>query len=100
MVLVTVWFWNDPRPSFAEATLPTLRAHAPPRRQPYVAAMVDDAHALRVMSAEEDGEAAALSEDSAPCARLVAPIALPARTDPRAAPRPLGSPVRPPRQLA
>ena len=26
MVLVTVWFWNDPRPSFAEATLPTLRA--------------------------------------------------------------------------
>ena len=46
MVLVTVWFWNDPRPSFAEVTLPPLRSHAPAGAQPFVALLVDDAHAL------------------------------------------------------
>ena len=29
MLLVTVWFWNDPLPSFAELTLPVFRAHTP-----------------------------------------------------------------------
>ena len=47
VVLVTVWFWNDPRPSFAEVTLPPLRSHAPAGGQPFVALLVDDAHALR-----------------------------------------------------
>ena len=46
VVLVTVWFWNDPRPSFAEVTLPPLRSHAPAGAQPFVALLVDDAHAL------------------------------------------------------
>jgi hypothetical protein len=47
MVLITVWFWNDPSPAFAELALPYFRAHGPTHRQPYVALLVDDAHALR-----------------------------------------------------
>lgn len=63
LILVTVWFWNDPSPSFAEVTLPVLRAHAPHAlrfsrlqrkgvaggrsAQPFIALLVDDAHALR-----------------------------------------------------
>ncbi len=47
LVLIGVWFWNDPAPAFAELTLPLLRAHAPSHRQPYVGLIVDDAHAVR-----------------------------------------------------
>ena len=46
-MLLSVWFWNDPRPSFAEVTLPLLRSHAPAGAQPFVALLVDDAHALQ-----------------------------------------------------
>ena len=47
LVLIGVWFWNDPLPAFAELTLPLFRAHAPNHRQPYVGLIVDDAHAER-----------------------------------------------------
>ena len=47
LVLVTLWFWNDPQPSFAELTLPTLRSHSPPALQPHVVLLVDDAHSVR-----------------------------------------------------
>ena len=47
LVLIGVWFWNDPLPAFAELTLPLFRAHSPNHRQPYVALIVDDAHAER-----------------------------------------------------
>ena len=46
MILVSVWFWNEP--SFAELALPLLLAHSPrERRPPFVGLLVDDAHAVR-----------------------------------------------------
>ena len=47
LVLVSVWFWNEPQPAFAEIALPLLRSYAPANRRPYVGLLVDDAHALR-----------------------------------------------------
>lgn len=47
LVLMSVWFWNEPQPAFAEIVLPLLRQHAPKEREPYVGLLVDDAHALR-----------------------------------------------------
>ena len=67
LVMVTVWFWNDPEPSFAEIALPVLRGWAPPVHpaagrpsQPFVALLVDDAHALRAarLAREENWEEA------------------------------------------
>jgi len=46
IVLVGVWFWNDPQPAFAELAVPLIRAHAA-GDQPFVGLLVDDAHALR-----------------------------------------------------
>ena len=47
-ILISVWFWNEPSPSFAELTLPLLRAHAPRERpRPFIGLLVDDAHAVR-----------------------------------------------------
>lgn len=47
VVIIFLWFWYDPQPSVAELVLPLLRAHAPPDRQPFVALLSDDAHAIR-----------------------------------------------------
>ena len=47
IVIVFLWFWYDPQPSAAELMLPLVRAHAPKDRQPFVALLSDDAHAIR-----------------------------------------------------
>lgn len=47
LVLLSVWFWNEPDPAFAEIALPLLRAHTPAQRAPFVGLLIDDAHALR-----------------------------------------------------
>ena len=47
LVLVGLWFWYDPQPSFAELLLPVLRAHADGGGGPLVALLSDDAHAPR-----------------------------------------------------
>jgi len=47
MVIIFLWFWYDPQPSVAELVLPLIRAHAPADKQPFVALLCDDAHAIR-----------------------------------------------------
>ena len=74
MVVVFLWFWHaasplpqpqpqppppptlpltlpltryDPQPSAAELVLPLVRAHAPVDKQPFIALLSDDAHAIR-----------------------------------------------------
>jgi len=47
VVIIFLWFWYDPQPSVAELVLPVLRAHSPEDRQPFVALLSDDAHAIR-----------------------------------------------------
>ena len=47
MVVVFLWFWYDPQPSAAELVLPLVRAHAPADKQPFIALLSDDAHAIR-----------------------------------------------------
>ena len=46
-VLCSFWFWRDPAPSTAELMIPTLVAHAPLGRRPFVAALSDDAHSAK-----------------------------------------------------
>ncbi|EOD25332.1 hypothetical protein EMIHUDRAFT_115596 [Emiliania huxleyi CCMP1516] len=47
IVIIFLWFWYDPQPSVAELVLPVLRAYAPADKQPFVAVLSDDAHAIR-----------------------------------------------------
>ena len=47
VVIIFNWFWYDPQPTVAELVLPLLRAHTPRDRQPFVALLSDDAHAIR-----------------------------------------------------
>ena len=61
-----------PQPSFAELTLPLLRAAAPAGYQPFVALLVDDAHALRAQRlARHESDAAAKAGYEAQAAGLV-----------------------------
>lgn len=57
VVIIFLWFWYDPQPSVAELVLPVLRAHSPEERQPFVALLSDDAHALRSYRLGEVGAA-------------------------------------------
>lgn len=50
VVIIFLWFWYDPQPSVAELVLPLIRAHAPADKQPFVALLCDDAHAIRYSS--------------------------------------------------
>lgn len=47
VVIIFLWFWYDPQPSVAELVLPLVRAHSPADKQPFVALLCDDAHAIR-----------------------------------------------------
>ena len=47
VVIIFLWFWYDPQPSVAELVLPMVRAHSPAGKQPFVALLSDDAHAIR-----------------------------------------------------
>lgn len=58
LILIGLWFWYDPQPSFAEILVPIIRAHvdgqsewAEPKRgwnaRPRIALLADDAHAER-----------------------------------------------------
>jgi len=62
LVLLSVWFWSDPAPCFAELVLPVLRSRSPPEQQPFVALLVDDAHALRASRLAEGESDPALRE--------------------------------------
>lgn len=46
-VLCSFWFWRDPAPSAAELLLPTLLAHAPAGRRPFIGVLSDDAHSAK-----------------------------------------------------
>ena len=70
LVLLTVWFWNDPAPSFAEIFLPAFRAHAPAGRQ--VAPSPPPTSGNRARAAFPTARPSALLTGSAPspCSRL------------------------------
>ena len=79
MVLVGLWFWYDPQPSFAELIAPVVRAHADHMaananggvlsgRPPLLALLNDDAHAeraRRLAEEELDPEQAAVYQSQA-----------------------------------
>ena len=58
VVLCSFWFWRDPAPSSAELFLPTITAHSPPDRRPFLAVLADDAHSHKatMMAAWEASE--------------------------------------------
>ena len=69
LVLLSVWFWNEPASAFAEIVLPLLRQYnSPSHQQPYVGLLIDDAHAIRakrLASWETDPSVRALYEQQA-----------------------------------
>ena len=59
MVIIGLWFWYDPQPSFAELILPVVRAHAHASIHssvgaPLVTLLSDDAHSERALRLSEE----------------------------------------------
>lgn len=60
LVLVGLWFWYDPQPSFAELLVPVIRAHAESIagnagvQGPLIGVLTDDAHAERARRLAEE----------------------------------------------
>ena len=78
LVLVGLWFWYDPQPSFAELLVPVIRAHAESIagnagvQGPLIGVLTDDAHAERARRlAEEETDL-----DRATLERLLDPTVL------------------------